>query len=41
MELTDIIINRGIANFEETTKTKVNLEKLPENFRLVYHFYKK
>ncbi len=30
-----------MKSFEKLTKTKVDIAKLPENFRLVYIFYKK
>lgn len=41
MELTELVVNKGVSNYEQAKKTKVNLDKLPEDFRLVYYFYKK
>ena len=35
------IINSGIGGYERATKTKIDLKKLPEDFRLTYHFHKK
>ena len=36
-----MVIKEGIAMYENQTKRKVMLDKLPEDFRLVYHFHKK
>lgn len=40
MELTEMIIDKGVSSYEELKKTKINIDKLPEDFRLVYFFYK-
>ena len=40
MELTEMIIDKGVSSYEELKKTKISIDKLPEDFRLVYFFYK-
>lgn len=40
MELTEMIIDKGVTSYEEMKKTKISIDKLPEDFRLVYNFYK-
>ena len=39
--MTIDVINIGIAGYEEMSKKKVDLGKLPEDFRLFYTFHKK
>ena len=40
VELTHMIIKDGIAMYEHQTKKKVMVDKLPADFRLIYHFHK-
>lgn len=36
-----MVIDRGVFEYEQVTKNKVNLEKIPEDFRLVFTFHQK
>ena len=40
VEFTHMIIKEGIAAYENYSKKKVIVDKLPEDFRLVYYFHK-
>jgi len=40
IDLTNLILKHGIHNYETLTKTKLKIDSIPDDFRLIFYFGK-